>query len=44
MFVLLAKSLLKLQGARLPHTLGTAKERGRALKCSPLNCHPRKNF
>src|SRR6266516_4725121 len=44
LLVFLAKSLLKLQGARLPHVLGTAKERGRALMCSPLGCHPRKNF
>jgi hypothetical protein len=44
MLVLLPKPFLKLQGARLPHKLGTAKERGRALMGSPLSCHPRKNF
>jgi hypothetical protein len=42
--VLLSKSLLKLQGARLPHTFGAAKKRGSTLMCSALSRDSGKNL
>src|ERR1035441_7858910 len=42
--VLLAESLLKLERARSPHTLGTAEERGSALMRAAFRCPPSKSF
>ena len=40
----LAESLLKLDGARLPHTLGTAEEHGSAPMRTALRCRQGNSF